>query len=123
MDTKYYIANVWVNEGINTYLEAKWILRNSNNIRIFHEEAIANGMLPAAAADCVPPNYPSPASFEDSVKTLAVEPVGFTVAPSSSGGQARVGTTSYLNNCPQITPAGFLPCPSSKFGGGEPNRR
>ncbi|KAL6208079.1 hypothetical protein ACLB2K_019031 [Fragaria x ananassa] len=65
MDTKYYIANVCVNEGINTYLEAKWILRNPNNIRIFHEEAIANGILPAAAADCVPPNYPSPASSED----------------------------------------------------------
>lgn len=103
-----------VNEGVNTYLEAKWILNNPINIRILHEEAIANGVL-QEAADWVPPNYPTPTTSEESVETLAVDSIGFTVGPSSSRGHARVRTASYMNNRPEMTP-GFLPSASSNFG-------
>ena len=100
---------MYVNEGINLYMEARWILSNLENVRILHEEAIANGML--RATNWGPPNYQQPAQSEESVNSANVGMVNVITTPSSSSVHKHIRTKPYMKVHHASIPIGFMPTP------------
>ena len=110
LDDKHYMATMYVNEGINIYMEARWIISNPENVKILHEEAIANGML--RTKDWGPPNYQQPTQSEESVKSPNVDMVNVIAAPSPSHVHTHIRTKPYMRVRPHVSiPIGFMPAP------------